>query len=75
MATPVVKSVKTQPIGFAPILQCYFERCAIAKIIDDKIELDPRRKVLTHGQASMAMITGILFQVLQLYGQQRKLSF
>jgi len=43
MATPVVKSVKTQPIGFAPILQCYFERCAIAKIIDDKIELDPRR--------------------------------
>jgi transposase len=67
MATPVVKSVKTQPIGFAPILQCYFERCAIAKIIDDKIELDPRRKVLTHGQASMAMITGILFQVLQLY--------
>jgi len=67
MATSVVKSVKTQPVGFAPILQCYFERCAIAKIIDDKIDLDPRRKILTHGQASMAMITGILFQVLQLY--------
>jgi transposase len=64
---PVVKSVKTQPVGFAPILQCYFERCGIAKIIDDNIELDPRRKILTHGQASVAMVTGILFQVLQLY--------
>jgi transposase len=67
MATSIVKSVETQPVGFAPILQCYFERCRIAKIIDDNIKLDPRRKILTHGQASVAMITGILFQVLQLY--------
>ncbi len=67
MTTSVVKSVETQPVGFAPILQCYFERCGIAKIIDENIELDPRRKILTHGQASVAMITGIQFQVLQLY--------
>jgi len=67
MSTSVVKSVKTQPVGFAPILQCYFERCRIAEIIDDSLELDPRRKILTHGQASIAMVTGILFQVLQLY--------
>lgn len=67
MPVSVVTSVETQPVGFAPILQCYFERCGIAKIIDDNIELDPRRKILTHGQASVAMITGILFQVLQLY--------
>ena len=67
MTTSVVQSVTTQPVGFAPILQCYFERCGIAKIIDDNIELDPRRKILTHGEASVAMVTGILFQVLQLY--------
>ena len=29
--------------------------------------LDPRRKKLTHGQACVAMITAILYQVLQLY--------
>ena len=67
MTKSVVTSVTTQPVGFAPILKHYFERCAIAKIIDENIELDPRRKILTHGQASVAMITGILFQVLQLY--------
>ncbi len=67
MTTSVVKSVETQSVGFAPILQCYFERCDIAKIIDDNIDLDPRRKILTHGEASVAMVTGILFQVLQLY--------
>jgi transposase len=67
LVTAVVKSVETQPVGFAPILQCYYERCSIAKIIDDNIELDPRRKILTHGQASVAMVTSILFQVLQLY--------
>ncbi len=67
MTASVVTSVETQPVGFAPILQCYFERCCIANMIDDNIELDPRRKILTHGQASVAMITGILFQVLQLY--------
>lgn len=65
--TTVVKSVKTQPVGFAPILEYFFQRCAIAEIIDDSLDLDPRRKVLTHGQASVAMVTGILFQVLQLY--------
>jgi len=67
MSPPVIKSVETKPIGFAPILQCYFERCGIAEIIDNNVDLDPRRKILTHGQASVAMITGILFQVLQLY--------
>jgi len=65
--TAVVKSVKTKQVGFAPILQYFFQRCGIAKIIDDSLDLDPRRKVLTHGQASVAMVTGILFQVLQLY--------
>ena len=67
MTTSVVESVETQSVGFAPILKHYFERCDIAKIIDDKVDLDPRRKILTHGQASVAMVTGILFQVLQLY--------
>lgn len=61
------KPVQTQPIGFAPILRSYFEKCCIADIIDDQVPLDPRRKVLTHGEACVAMVTGILFQVLQLY--------
>jgi len=63
----VMKSVQTQGVGFAPILRCYFERCRIQKIIDENVPLDPRRKVLTHGEACVAMITAILFQVLQLY--------
>ena len=67
MMTPVIKNVHTQAVGFAPILRYYFDRCAIAKIIDDHVELDPRRKILTHGQATVAMITAILFQVMQLY--------
>jgi hypothetical protein len=67
MTKSVVKSVMTNPVGFAPILKHYFVRCAIAKIIDENIEIDPCRKILTHGQASIAMITGILFQILQLY--------
>ena len=67
MMTPVIKNVQTQAVGFAPILRHYFDRCAIANIIDDHVELDPRRKILTHGQASVAMITAILFQVMQLY--------
>lgn len=67
MVKSIVKTVKTQPVGFAPILKWYFERCGIDRIIDDNVELDPRRKILTHGQASVAMVTGILFQVLQLY--------
>jgi transposase len=67
MAKSVIKNVQTQALGFAPILRHYFDRCAIADIIDDHIELDPRRKILTHGQAAVAMITAILFQVMQLY--------
>jgi transposase len=67
MATPVIKNVQTQAVGFGPILRHYFDRCGIANIIDDHVELDPRRKTLTHGQAAVAMITAILFQVMQLY--------
>ncbi|MBW2195343.1 MAG: IS1634 family transposase [Deltaproteobacteria bacterium] len=67
MSQTVVRNVQTKGVGFAPILRHYFEKCEIAKIIDENVPLDPRRKVLTHGQASVAMITGILFQVLQLY--------
>ena len=63
----LVDDVATENIGFAPILQYYFEKAAIAKIIDDLVPIDPRRKVLTHGQAAVAMITAILFQVMQLY--------
>lgn len=66
-ASTFVKNVRTQGIGFAPILRHYFEKCAIAQIIDNHVATDPRRKVLTHGQAAVAMITGILFQVMQLY--------
>jgi transposase len=67
MKTPVIKNVQTQAVGFAPILRYYFDQCGIAKIIDDHVALDPRRKILTHGQAAVAMITAILFQVMQLY--------
>ena len=67
MATPVIQNVQTQGVGFAPILRCYFEQCGIQRIIDDHVDLDPRRKVLTHGEAAVAMVTGILFQVMQLY--------
>lgn len=67
MTQTVATNTETQPIGFAPILGYYFEKCGISQIIDEQVPLDPRRKVLTHGQASIAMITGILFQVLQLY--------
>jgi len=67
MAKPVIKNVQTQAVGFGPILRYYFDQCGIANIIDDHVEMDPRRKTLTHGQASVAMITAILFQVMQLY--------
>lgn len=67
MAKNVIENVQTKPIGFAPILAHYFEKCGIVDIIDAHVPVDPRRKVLTHGQASMAMITGILFQAMQLY--------
>lgn len=62
MPSPVIKNVQTQAVGFAPILRRYFDQCGIQRIIDDHVELDPRRKILTHGQAAVAMITGILFQ-------------
>lgn len=67
MPKNVIDHVQTKPIGFAPILAHYFKKCGIVDIIDDRVPLDPRRKILTHGQASMAMITGILFQAMQLY--------
>jgi transposase len=54
-------------VGFGPILSHYFDKCGIAQIIDEHVEMDPRRKILTHGQAAVAMITAILFQVMQLY--------
>jgi transposase len=63
----VIKNVQTQAVGFAPVLHHYFDQCGIMRIIDDHVELDPRRKILTHGEAAVAMITGILFQVMQLY--------
>ena len=67
MAKEVLHSVKTKGVGFAPILKHFYEKCSIQEIIDDKVPPDPRRRVLTHGQACIAMITGILFQTLQLY--------
>ena len=67
MPDVIMKSVQTERVGFAPILRCYLDRCRIQQIIDDNVPLDPRRKVLSHGEACVAMITGILFQVLQLY--------
>lgn len=67
MATPVLNKVQTQAIGYAPILKYFFESMGIEKIIDEHVNLDPRRKTLTHGQAAVAMVTAILFQVFQLY--------
>jgi transposase len=67
MADNVNNNVETKPIGFAPILQHYFQKCCIADIIDQNVPLDARRKILTHGQASIAMITAILFQIMSLY--------
>ncbi len=66
-ASSSLDNVQTKGVGFAPILGHYFERCGIEKIINEHVELDPRRKELTHGQACVAMITGILFQCWQLY--------
>jgi transposase len=67
MPKHVIKDVQTKPVGFAPIPAHYFEKCGIGDIVDEHVPTDPRRKVLTHGQACIAMITGILFQVMQLY--------
>jgi len=65
-ATPIAP-VETQTIGFAPILKFFFEEAGIQTIIDQNVPLDPRRKILTHGQASVAMVTAILCQVFQMY--------
>jgi len=67
MPKTAINDVRTKPIGFAPILAHYFKKCGIVDIIDTHVPTDPRRKVLTHGQACIAMITGILFQAMQLY--------
>jgi len=67
MANNVNNNVETKPIGFAPILSHYFQKCDIVDIIDQNVPLDARRKILTHGQASIAMTTAILFQVMSLY--------
>jgi len=67
MTGKALQSVKTKGVGFAPILMHFFDKAGIAEIIDDNVPLDPRRKILTHGEAAVAMITGILFQVTQLY--------
>ena len=67
MTKSVIRSVKTRGVGFAPILRHFFEKCRICETIDEKIPTDPRRKALSHGEASISIITGILFQVLQLY--------
>ena len=67
MSKSVIKNVQTQAVGFAPILRRYFDQCGVQSIIDEHVELDPRRKILTHGEAAVAMIVGILFQVMQLY--------
>jgi transposase len=67
MAGKALKSVKTKGVGFAPILKYFFDKSGIAETIDNNVPRDPRRKTLTHGQAAVAMITGILFQVSQLY--------
>lgn len=67
MPKNVVTDVRTKPVGFAPILAHYFKKCGIVDIVDTHVPTDPRRKILTHGQACIAMITGILFQVMQLY--------
>lgn len=67
MANDISNHVETKPIGFAPILSHYFQKCDIVDIIDQKVPLDARRIILTHGQASIAMITAIIFQVTSLY--------
>ena len=67
MTTLPLPAVETQAIGFAPILKFFFEESGVQTIIDQNVSLDPRRKILTHGQASVAMVTAILCQVFQMY--------
>jgi len=40
-------------------------------MIDQQVPLDPRRTELSHGEACIAMITGILHQVFQLYNMRK----
>ena len=67
MPDNVLQDVETQGVSFGPILKHFFGLCRIEDLIDQSVNMDPRRKILTHGQASVAMITAILFQVMQLY--------
>jgi uncharacterized membrane protein len=67
MTTPVIKNVQIQAVGFGLILCYCFDQCGIGRIIDDHVELDSKRKNLTHGQAAVSMITEILFQVMQYF--------
>jgi transposase len=67
MTKKSIDSVKTTGVGFAPILKYFFEKYGIEAIINQNVATDPRRKVLTHGQACIAMITSIMFQTMQLY--------
>lgn len=67
MTTLPLPPVETQAVGFAPILKFFFEESGVQTIIDQHVPLDPRRKILTHGQASVAMVTAILCQVFQMY--------
>jgi len=67
MPKNIIENVDTQGVGFAPILLHYFKQCGIVEAIDNHVPTDPRRKVLTHGEACIAMVTAILFQVMQLY--------
>jgi transposase len=66
-----VPRVRTQPIGYAPILKFFLERCQLIPLIDRQVPLDPRRTGLTHGEACVAMIAGIFHQVFQLYALQK----
>lgn len=67
MTTIPLQPVETQAVGFSPILKFFFEESGVQTIIDQHVPLDPRRKILTHGQASVAMVTAILCQVFQMY--------
>lgn len=71
MSSLEAPTVQTQPVGYAPILRHYFERCRLVDIIDQQVPLDPRRTELSHGEACIAMITGILHQVFQLYNMRK----
>ena len=56
MPETVIQNVQTQPNGYAPILKYFFDVARIQAIIDENVALDPRRKILTHGQATAPMM-------------------